>query len=387
VNALSSQQAIVDEELKDSTLSQDESDEVFLATFTTLVAISLFISGTLLILARYVWELLSVVELGKAFKGHLFSLHLLALMPFYVYHSHCPASSSVFKLVNLGAFLPFPVLCGFFSSVGVLTWTLAFKVDANGRAVGQVFGSGDWDLIYHCCLHHLPSIVIAAIMKYLGPKNPFYVVAVVFCTIGMFYVYMFTFGVSMEEMVEAEWFWGSSDLVPFTQIGSAVWAPPKPLGWITSLLNGKVRWSAVSKAMETTVALSFLYLTRCSLHGPCLKKNVRNLVRTVKAVNTEEAVHRKGLRRRTFSEAIDIENLTLPSKQSGSPGTTTTIEHAKPTNISLQDILIVYGYSQYISAFVGSFAITPAINASLTMYVVSTLCGDIVCSCCFRKNG
>jgi hypothetical protein len=128
--------------------------------------------------------------------------------------------------------------------------------------------------------------------------------------------------------------------------------------------------------MDTTVALSFLYLTRCSLHGACLKKNVRNLVRTAKTVKTEVAVRGKGRQRRTFSEVIDIENLTIPSTQSGSPGT--TIEKAKPTNISLKDILIVYGYSQYICAFAGSFAITPAINSSLTMFVVSTLCGEIV---------
>jgi hypothetical protein len=50
-------------------------------------------------------------------------------------------------------------------------------------------------------------------MKYLGPKNPFYVAGVVLATICMFYIFMLSFGVSMEQMIECEWFWARSDLV------------------------------------------------------------------------------------------------------------------------------------------------------------------------------
>ena len=121
-------------------------------------------------------------------------------------------SASVFKLANLGAFLPFPVICGFFAAVGVLTWTLAFKID-TGKAVGQVLMSGDINLMMNCLLHHLPTVTVAVIMKYLGPKNPFYVVATVFATIGCFYGVMFIFGISREEMIHAGWFWGTNDLV------------------------------------------------------------------------------------------------------------------------------------------------------------------------------
>lgn len=134
--------AIVDEEIfHDPTITDpDEGDQIFLATFTTLASISMIISGSLLVFA------------------------------------------SVFKLANLGAFLPFPVICGFFAAVGVLTWSLGFKID-TGKGIGEVLFSGDAELVLRSFIHHLPSVIIAAIMKYLGPKNPFYVVAVVLVSI------------------------------------------------------------------------------------------------------------------------------------------------------------------------------------------------------------
>lgn len=164
---------VVDEELYvvAPELAPEESDIYFITTFMVLTVISLCISGGLLVLA------------------------------------------SVFKLANLGAYIPYPVLCGFFGAVGVLTWTLAFKVDANGRSVEQVFqGFDDWNGIRHCCWHHLPSVILAAVMKYLGPKNPFYVVLVVLTTIAGFHAYMLLAGVPIEDMVEAEWFWSRSDM-------------------------------------------------------------------------------------------------------------------------------------------------------------------------------
>jgi len=162
---------IVDQALfEDHSVSEEDNDQVFLASFTFLASVSLFVSGSLLVLA------------------------------------------SVFKLANLGAFLPYPVLCGFFSAVGVLTWTLAFKVDSNGVAASEVFFSGDWGLILHAACHHLPSVIVGALMKYLGPKNNFYTVAMVGVVIVLFYAYMLAFSVSMDEMIEREWFWSKSDL-------------------------------------------------------------------------------------------------------------------------------------------------------------------------------
>jgi MFS superfamily sulfate permease-like transporter len=164
---------VVDEAITNDPLisSDQDTDQIFLTTFLTLTALSLFISGALLV------------------------------------------ASSAFKLANLGSFLPYPVLAGFFAAVGVMTWTLAFKIDANGRSVGDVFYSGDWNHIRRCFLHHFPSVLVACVMKYLGPKHPFYVVGVLFSTILMFYATMFAFGLSRHDMIEKDWFWSEDDII------------------------------------------------------------------------------------------------------------------------------------------------------------------------------
>jgi hypothetical protein len=68
------------------------------------------------------------------------------------------------------------------------------------------------------------------------------------------------------------------------------------------------------------------------------------------------------VRKRQFSEAVDIEAVMLQ------PGTYLgmgekagfQIIHAKPTNITLKEILVPYGISQFVSALFGGFAVTPA---------------------------
>ena len=334
--------ASVDDTLhNDPDVSSDDSDQMFLGTFTFLACTAVFISGALLVLA------------------------------------------SVFKLANLGAFLPFPVLCGFFAAVGVLTWTLAFKVDTNGKSVSEVLFSGDMALIVKSLIHHAPSVTIAAMMKYLGPKSPFYVIGLVFGSIGMFYFIMFAFGISMEEAIEHEWFWPKADLVyegVDSKLGFAMWIPPAPFGIINSALQGKIHWGAVMNGMQTTVALSFLYLIRCSLHGAALIKNVTTLSRVEIETQGPWRTLTTGLskrfslvggngdapHRRKFSEVIDIEYLA-PIATDNSAG---AVVKAKATNVTLKEILLQYGCSQFLCGAVGGFAITPSVAASPTMYMV-----------------
>ena len=111
---------IIDQTLADDeSISEEENDEIFLATFAFLAAIGMGLAGLLLILA------------------------------------------GVFRLANLGSFLPFPVLCGFFSAVGILTWHLGFEVDTSGKTFHAVFFSGDSSLIFEALMHHLPGVVVA----------------------------------------------------------------------------------------------------------------------------------------------------------------------------------------------------------------------------------
>ena len=42
----------------------------------------------------------------------------------------------------------------------VLLWALAFSVDTSGKTWKMVFFSGDTELIWDSCLHHLPTLVV-----------------------------------------------------------------------------------------------------------------------------------------------------------------------------------------------------------------------------------
>ena len=109
-----------------------------------------------------------------------------------------------------------------------------------------------------------------------------------------------------------------------------------------------------------------------------MKKNVPNLQRAkrdhVPPVGGDMDVSWRSLNaesparhRRRFTEIIDIEHLTAHASHEP----TGSIEQAKPTNVSLKDILMQYGLSQYCCGIVGGFAVTPSVAASGTMYVVS----------------
>jgi len=263
---------IVDDVLyHDSEYSQGSSsnDGAFLATFTLLMCLGLIVTSTLLMLGN------------------------------------------VFKLANLGAFLPSPVLSGFFAAVGVLLWTLAVKVDTGGTTVGQIITSGDLSLVLYALKHHTPSLVVACAMKYASPMNPLYVVLMVFGTIAAFYLYMFLVGASLQDMVQNGWFWSKDELfnsnVETASVGFGNWAPPAPGGWINSWWQGKVHWGAVQAGLPTTIALGFLYMIRCSLHGAALKKNVTLMERFV-TIESKMATVAASIRDTLFSDGADTES-------------------------------------------------------------------------------
>ena len=147
------------------------SDTIFFSTFAVLSSIGMFFAGGLLLLA------------------------------------------AKFKLANLGSYLPYSVLCGFFSAVGFLMWALSFSVDTGGKKWQEVFFSGDWSLIEDSLRHHIPSLVIGVLMNRLGPKHPFYVILLSCCTLVTFYLALWFSGTSLEQAQEAQWFWSEHELV------------------------------------------------------------------------------------------------------------------------------------------------------------------------------
>jgi hypothetical protein len=258
---------------------------------------------------------------------------------------------------------------------------LAVAVDTGGNSVGSILMSGDTALVWHSLLHHLPSVVVAVIMKFLGPINPLYPVMTVCLTVGLFYAVMFAIGVSLAEAKEMGWFYSHDDFVfgsKTTTVGFESWSVPAPFGVVHNVFQGKVHWGAVMKGLNTAIALGFLYMIRVSVHGTALKKNIPNLARTVKIDDSSVAspfrtsISRPPTKARTFSEAVDIEAVMQPIA-AGAAKPTTKVIHAKPTNITLKKILIQYGYSQFISAAVGGFACAPSVGAAPTMYMVRVI--------------
>jgi hypothetical protein len=144
-----------------------------------------------------------------------------------------------------------------------------------------------------------------------------------------------------------------------------------------------VHWGAVRQSLETTVALSFLYMIRCSIHGTALKKNIPTLSRVekVKKETAVETVRPLALSRkptvlrshqRKFSEAVDIDGAQQEQTTSTNVHATIVVT-AKPTKASLKTILTQYGYSQIISGLVGGFAVIPCVATAPTMFMVCTV--------------
>ena len=233
------------------------SDEEFFATFTVLSAIGMFLAGAALRLA------------------------------------------ASFKLANLGTYLPYSVLCGFFSAVGVLLWSLGFSVDSNGKTWKDVFlySNGDIDLMYKSIIHHLPSLIVGILMNRLGPKNPFYVLLLIAVTVLMFYIIMFVTETSLQQAQKEKWFWSYDELVYHDDFreenpSKTAWMlPPTPFTNIFCIFNPYTNWNAVYQGIGDMFALSFLYLLRSSIHASALKKNINNLVRRIPTEMTPPTQH------------------------------------------------------------------------------------------------
>eukprot|EP00533_Pseudo-nitzschia_delicatissima_P009297 CAMPEP_0116086564 /NCGR_PEP_ID=MMETSP0327-20121206/4920_1 /TAXON_ID=44447 /ORGANISM="Pseudo-nitzschia delicatissima, Strain B596" /LENGTH=1288 /DNA_ID=CAMNT_0003577619 /DNA_START=153 /DNA_END=4019 /DNA_ORIENTATION=- len=210
--------------------------------------------------------------------------------------------ASKIKLANLGTYLPYGVLCGFFSSVGILMWKLAITIDTPTDSYADK--KPHWKVVL---THHLPSLLVGIAMNQLGPKHPFFVTGLIILTVGVFYGVMLAMGISREEAQRAGWFYSheelqstssyvysslSSDIPGATNVDDTWFysrlLPPSPFGTWVAFFGKYVHWRAVSKGATHMVALAILYLLRSSIHATALKKNIHNLIRRVPVENSSE---------------------------------------------------------------------------------------------------
>jgi MFS superfamily sulfate permease-like transporter len=115
------------------------------------------------------------------------------------------------KLANIGEYLPYPVLCGFFSTVGVTLWTLAIAID-TGKSIQHIVSSRNWEFLQYALYHHLPSALMGILMFIFGPSNKLFVIALVLTAIIGSYAVMLAFHIPLEHAQENNWFWRAKDL-------------------------------------------------------------------------------------------------------------------------------------------------------------------------------
>lgn len=216
----------------DDSQSNHSDKEVFLATFVALNAFGMLLSGLLCILASKV------------------------------------------KLANLAGFLPYPVLCGFFSSVGISVWMSAFKVD-TGEAVQKVLASGDMSLLLSDFGRHLPSLIAGAALYNYGPQKIGYLIGIISSTVILAYTLLMITNHTLEDAQVMGFFWKSSEVVMANEsedklLSWGTWGPPTPLGLFFPSVFSSISWPAFMNGLNNVIAMSIVYLLRCSLRESCL---------------------------------------------------------------------------------------------------------------------
>ncbi|GAX27165.1 hypothetical protein FisN_13Lh286 [Fistulifera solaris] len=281
----------------------------------------------------------SIQDVLQTKGGHdddtLFLNTLLAVTGFGLFLSgSLSILAARWKLANWGAYLPYSVLCGFFTTIGILMWTLGFAVD-TGQKIGSVVTSNDRKVIQNAFLHHFPSVVVGSGMHYAGRQHPYWVLFCIFMTVIIFYTILWTTGTSIAQAQEAQWLFSPKELQTPPR---EAYGPPLPFGTMVAAWNGVIDWDAFQATLPTVVALAFLYVIRCSLHASALFKNKRLLVR-----------------RNEHSDDVPV--ATARPRRNQSP------------RLTLGAILEQgYGYSQLVAAWIGGITVAPSVAASLTLF-------------------
>ena len=291
-----------------------------------------------------------------------------------------------FKLADLGAFLPYPVLAGFFSTVGFLGWTLAFSVD-TGKNIGEVVRDGSWDETKRCLLHHIPSVIVGISISVFvsGPRKswtPLFVLG----TIPIVFMIMHFTGTSLDDARALGWFWkkeefesvSDTSFINFHREEGFSWNPPLPFGVCAGVLRGKVYLPAVLKGLPVSLAMGLMYLLRCSLHVPALAKNSENLLKwaedqkvQIRASHTQSDAKSvrvdsgsEGPRMRSFSEE-SCYNHDEDEIESNLVATAN-----KTQNYSVADTYLWYAKFLSFAGLAGGSATIPSMGASITLFKI-----------------
>ena len=295
--------------------------------------------------------------------------------------------SAKWKLANLGAFLPYPTIAGFFASVGVLLWSLAFSIDNNGVGIAHIFGTGDFYQITSAFANHFPSLCIGLGMFLLDSKGPFISPLFVIVTCAIFYCIMIAFHVPFQQAQDSHWFWSKDDLKYDINFSDTWTFPPYiPFGCLLSIMSQNVCWKAIISGLPVAFAMAFIYTLRNFLHAIALSKvntsrsspQTKNHQRKASiSVGDifEDAMMSKDFFRQTsdgyesnsngscnhFVKTVEKAEVygSIPKKAST---VQERIKRADPLNM-----LNSYGVTHTVVALLGGFACLPSISVSITL--------------------
>jgi len=301
-----------------------------------------------------------------------------------------------FQLANLGAYLPYPVLAGFFSTVGFLGWTLAFSVD-TGKNIGEVITDRNWNEMKTCMIHHFPSVIagISISLFASGPRKSWTPIFVLGTIPVVFIILCFT-NTSLDDARDMGWFWKKDEFESISDSsiysihhhdnGNFAWKAPLPFGVVLGVLRGNIYFPAIWKGLPVSLAMGLMYLLRCSLHVPALQKNSETLfkweedqkqkynkkqkeqVDSMNRMMFEEdyANEQQVLIKRTFSEESCYNNhdedQTMETNYDSSKN--------KKQIHSVADCYLWYAKCLFVSGLAGGSATIPSMGASITLFKI-----------------
>jgi hypothetical protein len=145
----------------------------------------------------------------------------------------------------------------------------AFKVD-TGVAFQKVLASGDIELILTEFVRHAPSLLVGAALYNYGPRNITFLIGIISSTVILAFLFMILTNHTLEEAQSMGYFWKSSEVVMANeaenlQLKWGILGPPTPLGLFFPSVIQCISWPAFLNGLNNTVAMSIIYLLRCSL--------------------------------------------------------------------------------------------------------------------------
>ncbi|KAL7550719.1 hypothetical protein ACHAWF_013954 [Thalassiosira exigua] len=147
----------------------------------------------------------------------------------------------------------------------------AFKVD-TGTTVQAALAEGDGESLLMNFARHAPSVVAGAALYVWGPRGASYLIGIVSSTIAFAYLSMAATDTTLEEAQNLSFFWKPEEVM-FPKDGNLFgFGPPAAFGLWSPKVLGKICWPAFFNGLSGVVAMSVIYLLRCSLHVAALKK-------------------------------------------------------------------------------------------------------------------